>query len=215
MAGRSSLSRVGYHRRVEATIFPSAAAFRAWLQEHHATKPELWVGYYRKGSGRQSITYSEAVDEALCFGWIDGVTRRIDEISWANRYTPRRVRSIWSNVNVRRVELLLEQGRMHPAGIAAFEARRADRTGIYAFEQAPAVLDAEFEARLRDDPTAFAFLEAQPAGYRQTVIHWVMEAKQDATRLRRLEKLIEDSAVKQRVAQFSRRQPADPPGGSR
>lgn len=200
---------------MKATIFPTAAAFRAWLEEHHATEPELWVGYYRKGTGKQSITYSEAVDEALCFGWIDGITRRIDETSWANRYTPRRARSIWSNVNVRRVELLLEQGRMHPAGIAAFEARRADRTGIYAFEQAPAVLDPALDARLREDPAAFAFLEAQPAGYRQTVIHWVMDGKQEGTRLRRLEKLMGDSAAEQRVAQFSRRQPGGSSSGSR
>jgi uncharacterized protein YdeI (YjbR/CyaY-like superfamily) len=199
---------------MEATIFPTAAAFRAWLEKHHATEPELWVGYYRKGTGKQSITYSEAVDEALCFGWIDGITRRIDETSWANRYTPRRARSIWSNVNVRRVGSLLEQGRMHPAGIAAFEARRADRTGVYAFEQAPAVLDPALEVRLRADPVAFAFLEVQPAGYRQAVIHWVMDGKQEATRLRRLEKLIEDSAAEQRVAQFSRRPLADPRGTS-
>ncbi|MDQ3554762.1 MAG: YdeI/OmpD-associated family protein [Chloroflexota bacterium] len=189
---------------MEATIFPTAAAFRAWLEENHVTAPELWVGYYRKGSGKQSISYSEAVDEALCFGWIDGITRRIDETSWANRYTPRRARSIWSNVNVRRVELLLEQGRMRAAGIAAFEARRADRTGIYAFEQAPAVLDPALAARLRADALASAFVEAQPAGYRQSVIHWVMEGKQEATRLRRLEKLIEDSAAGRRVGQFSR-----------
>ncbi len=211
----AGLARLGYDRPVDATIFPTAADFRAWLEEHHATAPELWVGYYRKGSGKQSITYSEAVDEALCFGWIDGMTRRIDETSWANRYTPRRARSIWSNVNVRRVELLLEQGRMHPAGIAAFEARRADRTRIYAFEQGAAVLDPALDARLREDPAALAFLEAQPAGYRQTVIHWVMDGKQETTRLRRLEKLIEDSAAGRRVAQFSRRQPAGSPSGSR
>jgi len=189
---------------MEATIFSSADAFRTWLEEHHATKSELWVGYYRKGAGKTSISYLEAVEEALCFGWIDGVGRRIDDLSHANRYTPRRLRSIWSNINVRRVERLLEQGRMHPAGIAAFEARRADRTGIYSFEQAPAVLDPAYEARLREDPSASAFLEAQGPGYRRAVTHWVMEAKQEATRLRRLEKLIEDSAAGRRVAQFSR-----------
>ncbi len=189
---------------MEATIFPSAAAFRAWLEEHHGTEPELWVGYYRKGTGKQSITYSEAVDEALCFGWIDGVTRRIDETSWANRYTPRRAGSIWSNVNVGRVEQLQKQGRMHPAGIAAFEARRADRTGIYAFEQGPAVLEPALEARFREDPAAFAFLEAQAPSYRQAVLHWVMEGKQEATRLRRLEMLMADSGAGRRVGQFSR-----------
>jgi len=189
---------------VEATIFPSAAAFRAWLEEHHGTEPELWVGYYRKGTGKQSITYPEAVDEALCFGWIDGVTRHIDETSWANRYTPRRAGSIWSNVNVGRVEQLQKQGRMHPAGIAAFEARRADRTGIYAFEQGPAVLEPALEARFQEDPAAFAFLEAQAPSYRQTVLHWVMEGKQEATRLRRLEMLMADSGAGRRVGQFSR-----------
>ncbi|CAN5748806.1 hypothetical protein BH20CHL5_BH20CHL5_01260 [soil metagenome] len=116
---------------------------------------------------------------------------------------------------MRRVELLLEQGRMHPAGIAAFEARRADRTGIYAFEQAPAVLDPALDARLREDPAAFAYLEAQAASYRQAVIHWVMDGKQETTRLRRLEKLMGDSAAEQRVAQFSRRQPVGSSSGSR
>lgn len=162
------------------------------------------VGYYRKATGKHSITYSEAVDEALCFGWIDGLTRRIDESSWANRYTPRRARSNWSNVNVGRVEQLLKQGRMHPAGIAAFEARRADRTGIYAFEQEPAVLDPALESRFREDPAALAFLEAQAPTYRQAALHWVMDGKHEATRLRRLAKLMEDSGAGRRLAQFSR-----------
>lgn len=189
---------------MEATIFPSAAAFRAWLKEHHATESELWVGYYRKGTGQRSISYQEAVEEALCYGWIDGQGRRIDESSWANRYTPRKPRSIWSNVNVRRVEQLLEQGRMHPAGIAAFEARRPDRTGIYSFEQPAAVLDPAYQARLHQSTGAFDFLAAQAPSYRQAVIHWVMEGKQESTRLRRLEKLVEDSAAGRRVPQFSR-----------
>ncbi len=200
---------------MEAIIFPSQATFRAWLERHHATESELWVGYYRKGTGKQSITYPEAVEEALCFGWIDGVGRRIDELSHANRYTPRRRGSIWSNTNVRRVEQLLEQGRMHPAGIAAYEARRPDRTGIYSFEQEPAVLDSAYEVRLREDPAAFAFLEAQAASYRRAVTHWVMEAKQEATRARRLEKLVKDSAEGRRVAQFSRPAPrTEPPAGA-
>jgi len=189
---------------MDAALFPSAAAFRAWLEEHHATESELWVGYYRKGTGQTSISYQEAVEEALCYGWIDGQGRRIDESSWANRYTPRKPRSIWSNVNVRRVEQLLEQGRMHPAGIAAFEARRPDRTGIYSFEQPLAILAPAYEARLGENVAAFDFFGAQAPSYRQAVIHWVMEGKQESTRLRRLEKLVEDSAAGRRVAQFSR-----------
>ena len=115
-------------------FFATPAQFRAWLEAHHATSQELWVGFYKKSSGRPSVTWPEAVDEALCFGWIDGVRKGIDEISYTNRFTPRRPRSTWSAVNVRRVEELTRLGRMHPAGLKAFAARVQDRSGVYAYE---------------------------------------------------------------------------------
>jgi uncharacterized protein YdeI (YjbR/CyaY-like superfamily) len=186
-----------------ATFFETAAHFRAWLEENHASAVELWIGYYKKNSGRASITYSEAVDQALCFGWIDGKAQTIDSLSYRQRFTPRRPNSIWSNVNVRKVEALLEQGLMHEAGLRAFGARRADRTGIYAFEQEAVILSPEYEQQLAADPAASAHFHAQPASYRQTVLHWIMSAKREETRQRRLAKLIEASSRSERLTQFS------------
>jgi uncharacterized protein YdeI (YjbR/CyaY-like superfamily) len=191
---------------MEATCFESPAAFRAWLDRHATTAAELWVGFYKKDTGRPSITWPESVDEALCFGWIDGIRKRIDDASYAIRFTPRKPRSTWSAVNVRRVAELAEQGRMQPAGLRAFEQRSEAKTGIYAYEnRASARLDAEFEQQFRTNQPAWDFFQAQPAGYRKTAIWWVVSANQEATRHKRLATLIDDSAHGRTIAPLTRR----------
>jgi uncharacterized protein YdeI (YjbR/CyaY-like superfamily) len=179
---------------VKPTFFATPAKFRAWLEAHHDKAPELWVGLYKRSSGRPSITWPEAVDEALCFGWIDGVRKGIDDVSYMNRYTPRRARSTWSTVNVNRVKELKRQGRMHPAGLSAFEKRAPAKSGIYSYEQRHA---AAFEAahlrQFRASKKAWDFFQSRPPGYRQTATWWVVTAKREETRRKRLATLIEDS----------------------
>jgi uncharacterized protein YdeI (YjbR/CyaY-like superfamily) len=191
---------------MEPTTFERPEDFRAWLEQHHESEPESWVGYYKKGSGKASITWPESVDEALCFGWIDGIRKSIDAERYMIRFTPRRTRSVWSAVNIARVAVLTEEGRMRPAGLEAFEARREDRSGIYSYEQRDrARLDPGFERRFRAKKRAWASFEAMPKSYRQAAIRWVMTAKKEETRERRLATLIEDSAAKRTVPSFTRR----------
>jgi uncharacterized protein YdeI (YjbR/CyaY-like superfamily) len=180
-------------------FFPTPAEFRAWLEQHASTEGQLLVGFYKKGSGRPSITWPESVDEALCFGWIDGIRRGIDEESYSIRFTPRRRGSIWSAVNVRRIAALVDAGRMTPAGLAAFEARADAKTGVYSFESRPQGLDEPYAERFRAQREAWRFFESQPPGYRRTATFWVQSAKQEATRLRRLDQLIEVSARGERL----------------
>jgi uncharacterized protein YdeI (YjbR/CyaY-like superfamily) len=185
-------------------FFAAAEEFRAWLEEHHDRSGELWVGFYRKGSGRQSLTWPEAVDQALCFGWIDGVRRRIDETRYANRFTPRRPRSTWSAVNIERAKELIRLGLMRPAGLRAFEARGDDRSALYSYEQRHAArLGAQQERALRANAKAWAFFQAQPPWYRRAVVYWVTSAKKDETRSRRLSRLIEDCEAERRVPPLS------------
>jgi uncharacterized protein YdeI (YjbR/CyaY-like superfamily) len=187
----------------QARFFASPEEWRAWLDEHHQSETEVLVGYRKRGTGRPSLTWPESVDEALCFGWIDGVRRRIDDERYSIRFTPRQARSRWSKVNVERVAELEAAGRMRPAGVAAFEARTEE--GTYSYEQQrEAALDEERERRLRDDEAAWAFFSAQPPWYRRAAIHWVMSAKRDATRDRRLSQLVEDSANGRTVPPLSR-----------
>lgn len=181
--------------RDDVRVFRDATEFRRWLDEHHGTESELWVGFYKKGVAKKSIAYPEAVDEGLCFGWIDGITYRLDEELYTIRFTPRTKRSTWSVVNVRRVGELMAAGRMHPAGIAAFDARTTDKTGIYSYENRPAELPPEYAARLRAEERARAWWEAQTPSYRRAATWWVVSAKQEATRDRRLRQLIADSAA--------------------
>jgi uncharacterized protein YdeI (YjbR/CyaY-like superfamily) len=185
-------------------FFATPAAWRAWLEAHHADHDELLVGFHKRGSGKKSITWPESVDEALCFGWIDGVRRGVDETSYSIRFTPRRKTSIWSAVNVARVAELTREGRMHEAGQRAFAARSAGRTAIYSFERTEAaVLTAEHAARFAASPAALVFFEAQPPWYRRTATHWVVSAKQEATRERRFATLLEDCAAGRRLKQLS------------
>lgn len=190
---------------MEATTFETPEAFRAWLARHHESASELWVGYFRKATRKPSMTWEESVDEALCFGWIDGVRKRIDAERYMIRFTPRRKGSVWSAVNIGRVAALTDQGRMRPAGLSAFEARREDRSGIYAYEQrASATFEPAFEQRFRADEGAWAYFEARPPSYRQAAIRWVMTAKKEETRERRLAALIEDSAAGRPVGPVGR-----------
>jgi uncharacterized protein YdeI (YjbR/CyaY-like superfamily) len=192
---------------MEPTFFATPAEFRAWLEQHHADATELLVGFYKTSSGRPSITWPESVDEALCFGWIDGVRRSIDDVRYTIRFTPRQKRSTWSAVNIKRAKELIEEGRMTPAGLAAFEARADERSAIYAYEQRQsAQLEPEQEQRFRADAEAWAWFERQPRSYRQPAIHWVTSAKRPDTRERRLATLIEDSRAGRRV------KPLRPPG---
>jgi uncharacterized protein YdeI (YjbR/CyaY-like superfamily) len=190
---------------MEPTFFATPREFRAWLAEHHEHGRELLVGFYKKGSGRPSITWPESVDQALCFGWIDGVRRRIDDDSYSIRFTPRKPRSIWSSVNIKRAGELAELGLMHPAGLRAFEQRDEARSAIYAYEQRHDVaLSGEQEQRFRATPGAWEFFQAQPAWYRRTALWWVVSAKKEETRAQRLDTLIADSAEGRPLKQLDR-----------
>ena len=177
-------------------FFSNPAEFRSWLELHHAAEKELWVGYYKKGTGLPSMTWPESVDEALCFGWIDGIRKSIDGERYMIRFTPRKPRSIWSAVNMNRVEELTREGRMKPEGLRAYEARSEERSAVYSFEQKePAVLTEAYEREFRANEAAWAFFEAQAAWYRKAAIHLVMSAKKEETRRKRLAQLIEDSSA--------------------
>jgi uncharacterized protein YdeI (YjbR/CyaY-like superfamily) len=179
--------------------FPSSVDFRRWLEHNHASTTELWVGFYRKDSDQGGLTYPEAVDEALCFGWIDGIRKKVDPDSYTNRFTPRRSGSIWSLVNIDHVKRLTAAGKMHPAGLKAFAARLAHRTGVYAFEQKSHKLSAAYEKKFRANRKAWAFFTAQAPWYQRTAIHKVTSPKQEATRLRWLDLLMADSARGKRL----------------
>jgi uncharacterized protein YdeI (YjbR/CyaY-like superfamily) len=180
--------------------FETASGFRAWLEQHHATASELLVGFRKLGSGIPSMSWPESVDEALCYGWIDGVRRRIDDTAYSIRFTPRKPKSIWSAVNLRKVESLIAAGRMRPAGMRVYEARDAARTAVYSFEQArPAELDDAELRRFRAKAAAWAYFEACPPGYRKTVIHWIVTAKKPETRARRLQELLQACAERRRL----------------
>ena len=184
----------------EAIFFETPAELRAWLEKHHATASELWVGYYKKASGKRSLTWSEVVDEALCFGWIDGKTQRIDERRYRQRLTPRRRNSNWSAVNIAKVAQLRAQGCMTPAGEAAFAARREDRSAVYSYERRhEAAFDADQEATFRANAPAWEWFSAQSPSYRTLATFWVASAKRPDTRARRLATLIECSADGRRV----------------
>lgn len=180
-------------------FFRTPEAFRTWLERNHDRATELWVGLHRKATGKPTITWPEAVDQALCFGWIDGVRKRIDETSYMNRFTPRRPTSTWSEVNVRRVRELIEEGRMTPAGLRAFEARREYRTGTYSYEQRPLELPAKYAKPFRANASAWKAWRAQPPSYRKAATWWVISAKREETRRRRLGTLIETTARGRRI----------------
>ena len=184
---------------MKLTFFKTSAHFRKWLEKNHATTPELWVGFYRKGSGKPSITWPESVDEALCFGWIDGIRKRVDEISYQIRFTPRRRGSIWSAINIKRAQELRKQKKMRPAGLKAFAARRDYRSGIYSYEQRTAELPEPYVKMLLKNKTAWDFFQAQPPSYRKMMSWYIVSAKKEETRSQRLKKLISASAKGKRL----------------
>jgi uncharacterized protein YdeI (YjbR/CyaY-like superfamily) len=188
----------------DAIYFESPEQFRAWLEEHHATATEVWVGYWKKHTGKDSLTWSQAVDEALCFGWIDGVLRRVDDERHIQRFTARKPTSNWSAVNIAKVVQLRAEGRMRPAGEAAFALRRDEKSGVYSYEQRHlAAFEHEQEERFRANAAAWEYWSAAPAGYRKMATWWVTSAKKPETRERRLTTLIEESAAGRRPKQFT------------
>ena len=192
-------------RLVPPVFFTSTEEFRAWLARHHATATELWVGFHKKHTSRPSLTWPESVDAALAFGWIDGVRKTLDADAYVIRFTPRKRGSIWSNVNVKKAEALIQAGLMHASGLRAFEARDEKKSGIYSFErrQHPQLTAAE-QKEFRSNTAAWTFFQAQPPGYRRLTTHWVISAKRPETRARRLGILIADSAAGRRIPQLQR-----------
>lgn len=183
-------------------FFRSATDFRKWLAANHVTASEVWVGFYKKGASKRGISYSDAVDQALCFGWIDGVRKGVEEDAYAIRFTPRKPGSIWSAVNIAKVDKLQKEGLMEPSGLAAFERRDPKRSKIYSYEQREASFDDDQLRRFRKNKAAWAFFERQPPSYRKGATWWVTSAKRDETKERRLTQLIADSAAGRRVARF-------------
>jgi uncharacterized protein YdeI (YjbR/CyaY-like superfamily) len=184
--------------RADVRVFPSAAEFRAWLESNHDTASELFVGYYRKGVPKTAMTYAESVEEALCFGWIDGITRRIDDEVTCTRFTPRRRTSSWSTINIARVAELKAAGRMHPAGIRAFEQRDRRRDASYSYERPPLELPPEWLARLEATP----HWQSETPSFRRQAVYWVMSAKRPETRERRFATLLADAAAGRRPKPF-------------
>jgi uncharacterized protein YdeI (YjbR/CyaY-like superfamily) len=182
-------------------FFRTPADFGTWLKKSHATATELWVGFYKKDSGKPSITWAESVDEALCFGWIDGVRKRVNEISYQIRFTPRRRGSIWSAINIKRAKELIEQRRMEPTGLKAFAARIENKSGIYSYEQRTTELEEPYATNLKKNKGAWRFFRTQPPSYRKMIGWWIISAKKEETRLARLAKLISESEKRKRLLQ--------------
>ena len=179
--------------------FKSAAEFRDWLEKHHAAARELWVGFYKKASAKGGLAYLDAVDQALCFGWIDGIKKRVDEDSFMHRFTPRTRTSSWSLVNTKRVAALKKLGLMAAPGLKAFRDRDRKRSGVYLYEQRVHDLDPAYEKRFKANARAWTYFQAQPPGYRRLATGWIMTAKKEETRLKRLEIIIKTSAEEQRT----------------
>ena len=188
------------------TFFPAPADFRAWLDAHHATRDHLWVGYYKKATKKPSVTWEDTVDEALCYGWIDGIRKSRDAESYVIRFTPRKSKSVWSQRNIDLVERLTAEGRMRPEGLAAFAFKDAHPDSGYATASYDDVLPDQMIARFKEAADAWAFYQAQPPGYRKHTVRWVTSAKREETRARRLATLIDDSGNGLRIKQ--RRKPA-------
>lgn len=187
------------------TFFAAPEEFRAWLEAHHQEESELLVGFWKRGTGKPSITWPQSVDEALCFGWIDGVRRSLGDEAYTIRFTPRKARSTWSAVNVRRIGELIAQGRVRPAGLKAFEARSEDKTAIYSYEQRSPELPEPYTGELRANAAAWEFWQKQPPWYRRTASWWITSAKKEETRRKRLATLIELSAQGRPLPQLDRR----------
>jgi uncharacterized protein YdeI (YjbR/CyaY-like superfamily) len=180
-------------------FFRTPTDFARWLEKNHRRATELWVGFYKTGSGKPSITWPESVDQALCFGWIDGIRKRIDEVSYQIRFTPRRKGSIWSAININRAEQLVRQKQMRPGGLKAFTARIENKSGIYSYEQRTRELSEPYARVLKKNKQASKFFETQPPSYRKMIGWWIVSAKKEETRMARLAKLISESAKGKRL----------------
>ena len=175
---------------MQANFFPGASAFRKWLEKNHQNEKEIIVGYYKVATGKPSMTWSESVDQALCFGWIDGIRRSIDGESYCIRFTPRRPGSTWSAVNIAKAEELIRKGLMKPAGLLLYKIRKEEKSELYSYENRPAKLPSQFESKFRANKESWNFFTSQPPSYQKTRIFWIMSARQEATKLARLEKLM-------------------------
>ena len=184
---------------MKATFFATPQEFRKWLEQHHQTETELIVGFYKVKSGKSSMTWSESVDQALCFGWIDGIRRTIDSDSYSIRFTPRRRTSIWSPINIKKVEDLAREGLMKPEGLKAFSHRKEDQSGVYSYNKQPQKLDTTYENQFRENTVAWNFFMKQAPSYQKMITYWVMSAKKEKTRQSRLEKVIKESEAQKRV----------------
>lgn len=187
---------------MDICYFETPAELRSWFAANHESQNELWLGYWKKESGRPSVTWPESVEAALAFGWIDGVRKSLGDESYKIRFTRRKPKSIWSAVNIGIAERLIAEGAMHPAGLAAFEARQENRSGVYSYEQRGVTLDEPYASVLAQNPDAAAFFEAQPASYKKAAIWWVVSAKKEETRTKRLGDLVAISARGERIPQF-------------
>jgi uncharacterized protein YdeI (YjbR/CyaY-like superfamily) len=183
----------------KSKFFRTPSDFQKWPEKNHSTIGELWVGFYRRNSRNQSITWPESVDEALCFGWIDGIRKRIDEISYKIRFTPRRRGSIWSAINIKRAQELKKETRMWSAGSKAFAARVENKSGVYSYEQRRSELDEPSGKKLKKNKAAWDFFQAQPPSYRKMISWWIVSAKKEETRSQRLKKLMTASAKGKRL----------------
>ncbi len=202
----SAVRPIECHSPMKPRYFTSPARFRAWLEKYHHAASELWVGFYKKDSGKPSITWPEAVDVALCFGWIDGIRKSIDETGYTIRFTPRKQSSTWSVVNIRRMNELAMLGATHPAGLRAFERRKEEKSGIYAYENKDsAAFEAAQEKQFRARRSAWKFFQTQAPWYRRTATWWVISAKKEETRLKRLEALIQNSENGRTLPHLTRR----------
>ncbi len=191
---------------MDILFFKTSKNFRKWLAEHHDKQTEQWVGYYKKATKKETITWEESVKEAICFGWIDGIRKSINEESYKIRFTPRKPNSIWSLKNMKIIQELIDKGLMHQAGLDIYAKRKESKTGIYAFEQKNVALSVDYEKQLKANKKAWTYFstKAQPS-YRKTAIHWVMSAKQEKTRIKRLNQLIADSEDERKVKPFRRK----------
>ncbi len=181
------------------TFFSKQSDFRKWLEKNYKTKTELVVGFYKVNSGKSSITWPQSVDEALCFGWIDGIRRSIDEQRYSIRFTPRKSTSIWSAINIKKIEELTKKGLMKPEGLESFKKRTENKSKIYSYEKEAVPLSAEFEKKFKTNKKAWLFYTSQAPSYQKTMNHWIVDAKQETTKIARLEKLISNSAEEKKL----------------
>jgi uncharacterized protein YdeI (YjbR/CyaY-like superfamily) len=185
---------------MDLKYFKSSSEFRNWLEKNHAKTKELWVGFYKVNSNIKSISYKEAVDQALCFGWIDGIKKKVDELSYTHRFSPRKSKSNWSTTNIKRVGELTKLGLMHLSGLTVFNQRDKEKIKQYSYERELPSLDKSYEQLFKANEMAWTFFQSQPPSYKKVATFWVISAKKEETRLRRLTTLIEDSANNKRIA---------------